>query len=126
MDVANIRKRLSSYVTGGGYLKNVSDDLLFEVLSCWEDWKGTSPEFYRSIGYTSSQIGALLGKAKRMKREGLFGSSEFKQVTLDLPQTVQDMPGQQCSAVEIVWKDGHVIRFSGVDYLLEFLKKSAA
>jgi hypothetical protein len=50
MDVTPLRKKLSSYVSGKGYLKNVSDELHYEVLITWENWTGPSKEIYRALG----------------------------------------------------------------------------
>jgi len=71
-------------------------------------------------------MASVIGKAKKLKREGHFGTSEFRQVKVDLPQDHGiSLSGGPCAAVEIVWTNGQVIRFSGVDYLMDFLKKSA-
>lgn len=127
MDNTTLKKKLSTYVSDKGYLKGVSDDILFELLCAWENWTGTSAEFYRSVGFSFRQMAGLIGKAKKLKREGHFGSSEFKQVKLDLPPESGPslMTGGSCAAAEIVWHNGHVIRFAAVDQLLDFLKKSA-
>ncbi len=125
MENGTLKKKLSTYVSDKGYLKGVSDDILYEVLVAWENWTGSSPEFYRSLGFSFRQMAGLIGKAKKLKREGYFGSAEFKPVRVEgssAPAANGDMP---CAAIEIIWKNGQVIRFSGVDYLLDFLKKSA-
>jgi hypothetical protein len=46
MDLGILKKKLSSYKTDGGYVKNVSSDLLIEILSAWESWTGPSAGFY--------------------------------------------------------------------------------
>ena len=91
-----------------------------------KNWSGTSKEFYRSLGYTSAQMASVIGKAKKLKREGHFGDGEFRQVGVSLPaDPLVSVTGGPSAAVEIVWTNGQVIRFSGVDYLMDFLKKSA-
>lgn len=126
MDNVILKKKLSTYESDKGYLKNVSDDILYEVLVAWENWTGPSADFYRSLGFTHSQMAGIIGKAKRLKRDGHFGSSEFKQVKVDLPtDSAFSVSGVPCAVVEIVWTNGQVIRFSGIDYLMDFLKKSA-
>jgi len=52
MENVTLRKKLSSYLTEGGYLKNVGDDVLYELLVSWGNWTGTSKEFYRFLGFT--------------------------------------------------------------------------
>jgi hypothetical protein len=91
----------------------------------WEQWTGSGKEFYRSIGLTPSQVGPLLGKAKKLKREGRFGEGEFKAVKIDSVGTILPVDHGPCSGAEIVWNNGRVIRFMQVDLLLDFLKKSA-
>lgn len=124
MDNITLKKKLSSYLSPKGQLRNLNEEILHEVLMAWENWTGSSPEFYRSLGFSHKQLAGLLGKAKKLRREGRFGSGEFKQVSIDLPVTMPD-GGAPCAAVEIVWTNGKIIRFSGVDYLMDFLKKSA-
>lgn len=125
MDNVTLKKKLSTYESDKGYLRGVSDDILYEVLVAWENWTGTGTEFYRSLGFTQKQMAGIIGKAKKLKREGHFGSQEFKPVRVEgaaVGLTAADAP---CAAAEIVWTNGQVIRFSGVDYLVDFLKKSA-
>ncbi len=122
MDNVTLKKKLSSYKSDKGYVKNVSDDVLYEVLVAWENWTGPSSEFYRSLGFTFRQMAGLIGKAKKLKREGRFGEGEFKAVKMEPPPEIDVQP---CAGVEIVWTNGRIIRFSEVDLLLDFLKKSA-
>ena len=124
MDNVTLKKKLSSYASDKGYLKNVSEDVLYEVLVAWENWTGSSKEFYRSLGFSSRQMASIIGKAKKLKREGHYGEGEFK------PVNVESLPDDPAStthdlAIEIVWANGRVIRFSQVDQLVDFLKKSA-
>lgn len=124
MDNVTLKKKLSAYVSDKGYLKGVSDDILYELLVSWENWSGSSSEFYRSLGFSSSQMASLIGKAKKMKRDGSFGSMDFKPIRVEGP-VASIVDGSPCPTVEVIWTNGQVIRFSGVDYLLDFLKKSA-
>lgn len=128
MENVTLRKKLSSYLTEGGYLKNVGDDVLYELLLSWENWTGTSKEFYRSLGFTHKQMAGLVGKAKRLKREGHFGEGDFKAIKIEGIDTGGDgeaVAGRPCAAAELVWSGGQVIRFSDVSILIDFLKKSA-
>ena len=123
MDNTVLKKKLSTYLSAKGQLRNLNDDMLFEVITSWENWTGTSVEFYRSLGFSKQQMAGLIGKAKKLKREGRFGTGEFKPVTIDTPAILPDHG--PCAGAEIVWTNGRVIRFSQVDLLLDFLKKSA-
>lgn len=124
MDAVTLKKKLSAYVSDKGYLKNVSDELHFEVLVAWENWTGPSKEFYRSLGFTHSQMAGLIGKAKRMKREGMFGDAGFKPVAVEGGAEAVESASTPCG-VEIVWNEGRIIRFAKVDQLIDFLKKVA-
>jgi hypothetical protein len=127
MDNVTLRKKLSSYLTEGGYLKNVGDEVLYELLVSWENWTGTSKEFYRSLGFTHAQMAGLVGKAKRLKREGYFGEGDFKAIKIDSTDAVggETSASRPCAAAELVWSGGQVIRFSDISTLIDFLKKSA-
>ena len=70
MELEILKKKISSFRGKGGRIRNVSNELLLEVLSMWENWTGTSKEFYTGIGSSKTGICSLLGKAKKLKREG--------------------------------------------------------
>jgi len=126
MENVTLRKKLSTYLSDKGRLRNVSEEVLYEVLVAWENGAGTGKDFYRSIGFTPKQMACIIGKAKKLKREGYFGASEFKQVAVDVdPVSPTPSYGAPCSGAEIVWTNGRIIRFSGVDMLIDFLKKAA-
>ena len=125
MDNITLKKKLSSYVSDKGYLKNVSDDVLYEVLLGWENWTGPAKEFYRSLGFSHRQMASVIGKAKKMKREGAFGEGEFKEIKVDGLSLDGGGALNPCAAAEVVWGNGKVIRFSGVDLLVDFLKKAS-
>jgi len=123
MDLMTLKKKLSTYSTDKGYLKNVSDEVSYEVLKAWEEWTGQSKEFYRTLGFTYGQLGPIIGKGKKLKREGYFETSGFKQIDIDGP-TESSLAGP-CNVVELIWTNGQILRFSRVDFLVEFLKKAA-
>lgn len=126
MDLVTLKKKLSTYLSAKGYLTNVSEEVLYEVLVAWENWTGSSKEFYRGLGFSQTQLASLIGKAKKLKREGHFGTSEFKQLSVDGDHGSQAAyQSGPCIGAEITWTNGRVIRFAGVDMLVEFLKKSA-
>ena len=124
MDNITLKKKLSAYVSSSGRLHNLNEDILYEVLIAWENWTGPSADFYRTLGFTYKQMAGVVGKAKKLKREGHFGTGEFKQVKID-PGMIDNAGGSPCIGAEITWTGGRVIRFAGVDMLVEFLKKSA-
>jgi hypothetical protein len=68
-------------------------------------------------------MASMLGKAKKLKREGRFSVEEFKEVVLEESGSPSG-PGGSCH-IEIVWLQDRVIRFLKVDDLVDFLKKVA-
>lgn len=122
MDLMTLKKKLSTYATDKGYLKNVSDDISYEVLKAWEEWTAPSKEFYQALGFSYGQLGPIIGKGKKLKREGYFAAENFKQIDIESSETNSAGP---CNGVEVIWKNGQVLRFSQVDFLIEFLKKVA-
>lgn len=118
MDLETLKKKLSTFKTEGGYLRNVSDDLLMEILSAWENWTGTAKGFYSSIGTNQKKCASLLGKAKKLKREGYVTTGEFEEVKL----VTSPSPEYK---IELVWDNDKVIRFGEVDLVVDFLRKAA-
>lgn len=129
MDNTKLKKQLSTFRSSKGIIKNVSNEVYFELLRAWENWAGTSKDFYSSIGVSKMQAAGILGKAKRLQREGAFGAMDFNEVKVGdlLPGLVGPTAnGGPCTAIELNWEGGKVIRFPQVEQLLDFLKKSAA
>ena len=129
MDNTKLKKQLSTFRSSKGVIKNVSNEVYFELLRAWENWPGTSKDFYSSIGVSKMQAAGILGKAKRLQRDGVFGAMEFNEVKVGelLPGIVGPTGiGGPCTAIELNWEGGKVIRFPQVEQLLDFLKKAAA
>jgi hypothetical protein len=121
MDNTVLKKKLSTFRSKEGYLVGVSADVLQELLRAWESWTGKSTDFYRSIGVSQKQIAFLLGKAKKMAREGGFPAEEFKEIQV-APGVVNSNSG---CVIELAWDQGKLIRFCQVEQLVDFLKKVA-
>lgn len=121
MDLTLLKKRISSYRTEGGRLTQVPDELAMEILLAWESWSGPATGFYTALAVDFRKVAGILGRAKKLKREG-FGVSEFKEVKLlEAPKDwIQTTKG----SIELVWDHGRVIRFSNPEQLLAFLKAS--
>ena len=122
MDMEVLKKRISTFRTEGGVLRIADDQLYMEILVAWEQWKGSSKDFFRAIGVSKSGLAAIIGKAKRMRREGHFPVEEFKEVKV-AENTMSQLP--PCSGIEVTWESGKLIRFSQVEQLIDFLKKVA-
>ena len=123
MDLNVLKKRISSYRTDGGHLRDVSDDVVLEILSAWEQWTGPASGFYRAIDVDFRKVGSLIKKGKKLKREGHSANADFIEIT---PSEVTPPSGSDFdSRIELALEKGKLLRFSQVDTLMEFLKKSA-
>jgi len=126
MDLEILKKKVSSYRTEGGQVRKVSDELLVEILLAWEQWTGPAKGFAVAIGMNRNSLPKLIGKAKRLRREGHFPVEEFKEIKVESsPSNLVSLTSGPCSGVEILWDNGKLIRFSQVEQLVDFLKKVA-
>lgn len=122
MDNAILKKRLNTFKSAKGTLKDVSQEVVFEVLRAWENWPGTAADLYRELGLSKMQMVTMIQKAKRLVKNGAVMESEFKEIAVagGAPQI-----SGPCQGIELGLKDGKVLRFPSVEPLLEFLKKAA-
>lgn len=121
MELEVLKKKLSSFKGDGGRIRGVNDELLIEILSAWENWTGTAKEFYKSIGSSPKGMASMIGKAKRLKREG--HSMPFQEVQIE---GLTNVPTHSAIPCDIEVQDQNkVIRFRKVDLLIEYLKKAA-
>lgn len=126
MELEVLKKKISSYRTKGGTIKNVGDDILIEILIAWEQWTGPASGFHKAIDVNQKRMGSLIGQAKKLKREGRFPTEEFKEITIsESPSSLISLHGGPCQGVEIMWDNGKLIRFQQVEQLVDFLKKVA-
>jgi hypothetical protein len=124
MDLEILKKKISTFRGEGGQVRITDDTLFMEILSAWEQWKGPMKDFYRAIGSSKNGMASIIGKAKKLRREGHFPAQEFKE--LNVTEGGVGLPGATpCSGIELGLTDGRVIRFPQVDQLVEFLKKAA-
>lgn len=124
MDLEILKKRISSYRTPKGRITSLPDDLLCEILLAWEEWTGPSSGFYAALGADFRKMASLIGRAKKLKREGRFPEERFKEIKVEeSPSNLLSLAGGPCQGVEILWDNGKLIRFPHVDNLIDFLKK---
>ena len=121
MDLEVLKKKLSSFRGEGGRVTKVSDDLLLEILSAWENWTGSAKDFYRGIGSNDKKMARMIGKAKQLRRDGF--SVPFQEVSVE-GMTDTSSPAPLPCDIE-VHDMNRVIRFGKVDLLLEYLKKAS-
>jgi hypothetical protein len=125
MDLEILKKKISTFRGEGGRVRITDDYLLLEILSEWEKWTGPTEGFYKAIGVSSKGMGSIIGRAKRLRREG-FPAQEFKVIKVEGPTVGgNSVLSSPCAGVELVWDNNKLIRFQEVDQLLDFLKKVA-
>jgi hypothetical protein len=127
MELEILRKKISTFRGEGGRVRITDDSLLMEILSAWEQWTGPASGFYGAIGVSQKGISSIIGKAKKLRREGHFPAEEFKEIKVEgagVGSSATLSPGP-CVGIELGLTDGRFIRFPSVDPLLEFLKKAA-
>ena len=126
MDLEVLKKRISSYRTPSGRITSLPDDLLCEVLLAWEQWTGPASGFYSALGADYRKMTSLIGRAKKLKREGRFPEEIFKEVKIEeSPSNLISLASGPCQGIEILWDNGKLIRFPHVNNLIDFLKKVA-
>ncbi len=126
MDLTVLRKKISSYRTPTGQIRNLPENLLAEILHAWEQWTGTSKGFYQGLETNQNKLASIIGRAKKLKREGAFDGLRFTEVVVE-----DASEGLSCSPtlsggcnIELIYQN-NVIRFGSSDLLLDFLKKAA-
>jgi hypothetical protein len=124
VDLEVLKKRISSYRTPKGRITSLPDDLLCEILQAWEQWTGPSSGFYSALGADFRKMASLIGRAKKLKRDGHFPEESFKEIKVQDNSTSVLAIGP-CQGIEILWDGGKLIRFPHVDNLIDFLKKVA-
>lgn len=127
MDNGILKKRLNTFKAGkSGRLQEISNDVVLAVHRAWENWPGTTAEFCRELGVSSPQMGVIIKKGKSLIKSGVVTESEFQEISLSGGGGAPSASGAApCSAIELSWSEGRVIRFPKVDDLLDFLKKAA-
>lgn len=121
MELEVLKKKLSTFRGEGGRIRGVSDDLLLEILAAWEQWTGPAKHFYRAIGSSPKGMASMIGKAKKLKREG--HTLPFEEISIE-GVTNTNNPAPLVCDIEVQDKN-RVIRFRKVDLLVEYLKKAA-
>lgn len=123
MDLEILKKKISSFRGEGGRVRKVNDELLMEILWAWEQWTGPTAGFSIALGVSRKGISSIIGKAKKLKREGHFPAEEFKEIKV-AEGNLGSLSLPPCSGIELV-ENGKLLRFSQVDQLIDFLKKVA-
>lgn len=124
MELEILRKKIDTYRTSTGKITKLPDDLAIEILQAWEQWAGSPKGFYSALGADFRKMAKIMGKAKKLKREGRVPVTEFAEVTAQVLGT-PTAGGLAVQGIELSWDQGKVIRFPQVEQLIDFLKKVA-
>jgi hypothetical protein len=118
-----LKKKIDGYRTSSGSIKNVSAELLLELRQAWEHHTGSPEQFRSEIGVKMGTLRNLLKESKKLNHV-LASADAVGLVPLDQPRLEEgSLAG---TAIEVTIVDGaKVIRFSNVDLLVDFMKKSA-
>ncbi len=126
MDNSILKKRLNTFRAGkSGRLQAIADDVILAVHRAWENWPGSTADFCREVGVKPTQMNVIIKSAKKLVKSGVVQESEFHEVTMGAGNVSGLTSTGPCTAIELDWSEGRVIRFPRVDDLLDFLKKAA-
>jgi len=120
VDLEILKKKISTYRGDGGRVRINDPGLLMEILVAWEEWSGASKEFYRAIGVSQTGMASIIGRAKKLRRDGQFPTDNFKEI-----KVAGSAAAGPCQGIEMVLDGGKLVRFQEVDQLVDFLKKVA-
>lgn len=123
MDNTVLRKRITTFKSSQGHLRSISNEVILEVLQAWEQWPGSTADFYRDLGIKKGQLSSIIRRAKKLIKEGASIEQDFKEVEIDGPALLNSSPSECC--IELVWDKNKIIRFRNTTYLLDFLNKAA-
>ncbi len=123
MDNAILRKRINTFKSSKGTIKNMNNDVIIEVLRAWEQWPGSSADLYRELDIKKGQLSSIIKRAKKIINSGVIVESEFKEIEIEESCPVP-ISASGCG-IELVWDGDKIIRFGDATLLLDFLKKAA-
>jgi hypothetical protein len=123
VDLEVLKKKISTFRGEGGRVRIADESLLMEILMAWEQWTGQSKDFYRAIGVSQTGMASIIGRAKKLRRDGHFPIEEFKEIKIEQVPPAGEVSG--LCKIELNWEGKQIIRFALVDQLIDFLKKVA-
>jgi hypothetical protein len=97
VDLEVLKKKVSTVRSDKGRVKITDNHMLLEILSEWEKWTGAAEGIYKAIGVSAKGTGSIIGRAKRLRREG-FPAQDFKEIKLSGSELLGP-----CQGIEIAW-----------------------
>ena len=124
VDLVRLKKKLDSYRTQKGRITRIPDELAYQILLAWEEWSGPASGFYKALGADFRKMASVIGRAKKLKREGAFADEQFKEIKVE--GSSSKAGSVPCNdAIIVKWGNGKIIRFRQVDQLVDFLNKAS-
>lgn len=129
MDLNILKKKIDGYRIGNGSIKNVPPELLLELRQSWEHYAGSVNQFRSELGMKSGTLRNLLVESKKLNHViASTGALEFATGEGRMEEVMEAQANDKSThtVVELVFDNGtKVIRFPGVDLLVDFLRRSA-
>lgn len=125
LDMEVLKKKISTFRDANGRVSISDNSLLMEILVSWEQHKGPMLDFYRTLGVSAKGMASIIGRAKKLRREGHFPAEEFKEIKIGEAGVGAVSSLMGCNVIELSWENGRLIRFGQVEQLIDFLKKAA-
>lgn len=130
MELVILKKKIDGYRDSRGCIKNVPPELLLELRQTWEHYTGSPEQFRSELGIKIGTLRNLLIESKKLNH--VIASAGAVGLAVEgLDQGSSDRTQQSgneaiTNIVELAFDNGtKVIRFSSVDLLIDFMRKSA-
>ena len=127
MDLEILKKKVDGFRSGNGQLQKLPAELLLELRTAWEHYKGPADGFRRELGMKAGTLRNLLVASKKLNH--VLASAETVGLTEEGLQSGTGRPSElsiSAQPLELVYDGGSkVIRFPDIGTLIEFLKRAA-
>jgi len=127
-----LKKKIDGYRDSAGSIKSVPPELLLELRQTWEHYIGSPDQFRSELGVRAGTLRNLLKESKKLNHViasvGAVGLALEGVSEGGSPEQQPHSEGNGASGhtLELTFDHGSkVIRFSSVDLLIEFMRKSA-
>jgi len=120
-----LKKKIDGYRAGNRSIKNVPPELLLELRQTWENYTGSMEQFRSELGMKTGTLRKLLVESKKLNH--VIGSAgAVGLIGVENESLAHEAQAVGSLGLELVFDSGDkVIRFPSVDWLVDFLRKSA-
>jgi hypothetical protein len=123
-----LKKKIDGYRDSAGSIKSVPPELLLELRQTWEHYIGSPDQFRSELGVRAGTLRNLLKESKKLNHVIASVGAVGLAIEGGSPEQQPNSEGNGASGhtLELTFDHGSkVIRFSSVDLLIEFMRKSA-